>query len=161
MAAYGPIASGMWGPEVGQGAWWCLVWVDIPYPSGRSPWTSGTVRGQKRGGGCCRPSVLPPSGRTRPRRVPTASRSTFPKPRLDSEQKTEVSPFHLATHPHPCKTDLHTNLRPFLSPVLDPPAGHCYLILYRLLSISISTLTTTPNSVHLLIKQAMTAILVS
>lgn len=122
MAASGLIASGMEAPEVeevGREAWWCLAWVDIPYPSGRSPWTLGTVRGQKRGGGCCRPSVLPPSGRTRPRRAQTASRSTFPKPRLDSEHKTEVSPTHLLICPHPCKADLHTNLSLSLSPVLD------------------------------------------
>lgn len=92
-AASGQIASRTVAPEVeeekeeaGRGAWWCLVWVDIPYPSGRSPWTSGTVRGQKQGGGCCRPSVPPPLGRTRPRRAPTASRSTSQRPRLDSER---------------------------------------------------------------------------
>lgn len=122
MAASGPIASRMGAPgveEVGLGAWWCLAWVDIPYPSGRSPWTSGTVRGQKQGGGCCRPSVLPPSGRTRPQKVQTASRSTSPKPRLDSERKTEVSPTHLLTYPHPCEADLRTNLSLSLSPILD------------------------------------------
>lgn len=93
VAASGLIISGMWVVEVGQGAWWCLVWVDIPYPSGRSRWTSGTVREQRRGGGCCRPSALPRSGRTQPQRALTASRSTFLKPRLDSESRL--------THPFP------------------------------------------------------------
>lgn len=67
-------------------AWWCREWEGTPYPSGRNRWTLGTVRGWRRGGGCCRPSAPPPSGRTQPRRAPTASRSTSPKPRLDFER---------------------------------------------------------------------------
>lgn len=122
VAASGLIVEGTGAPEVeevGRGAWWCLAWADIPYPSGRSPWTSGTVRGQKQGGGCCRPSVPPPSGRTRPQRAQTASRSTSQKPKLDSEHKNEVSPTHLLTYLHLFEADPHTDLSVSLSPVLD------------------------------------------
>lgn len=108
------VAAGMVAPEWGQGAWWCLAWVDTPCPWRRSPWTSGTVRGQKRGEGCCRPSGLHPSGRTRPQRAPTASRSTSQKLRLDSEHKDEVSPTRLLTYPHPSQADLHITVSVFL-----------------------------------------------
>lgn len=118
LAAFGLKVEGMGVPEVGQGAWWYLAWVDIPYRSGRSPWTLGTVRGQKHGGGCCRPSVPPPLGRTRPQRVPTASRSTSQKPKLDSEHMNEVSPTHLLTYLHPFEVDPFINLSISLNLVL-------------------------------------------
>lgn len=100
--------------EAARGRWRCPALVDIPYPSGRSPWTSGTVRGQRQGGGCSRQSVPPLSGRTRPRRALTASRSTSQKPKLDSEHTIEGFPPHLLTPLHP-----NTNLSVSLSPVLD------------------------------------------
>lgn len=143
---------------MGQGAWWCLVWVDILYPSGRNRWTSGTVRGQRRGGGCCRPSVPPRSGRTRPQRAPTASRSTFLKPRLDSETRTEASPSHLFTHPHPRQSDLCTS--PFLSPVFGVVCRS--LLINPVPSSSAFPSVHLPlNSVLMLIKQATEATLVS
>lgn len=117
VAASGPIVEGKGAPEVeevGRGAWWCPAWVDIPYPSGRSPWTLGTVRGRKQGGDYCRPSVPPPSGRTRPQKAPTALRSTSQKPKPDSEHKTEVSPTHLLTYLHPCQADPPTPISVFL-----------------------------------------------
>lgn len=92
-AAFGPIAweTGFPGmQEVARGGWWCPASEGTPSPSGRNPWTSETVRGQRREGGCCRPSVLPPSGRIRPQRAPTVSRSTSPKPRHDSEHATSL-----------------------------------------------------------------------
>lgn len=152
MAASGLIALGMWALEVGRGAWWYLAWVDTPYPSGRNPWTSGTVRGQKRGGGCCRPREPLPSGRTRPRRAPTASRSTSPKRRLDSEHRTVVCP-----SPPPHSTP--TPFRP--APSFGSSAGRCCLSAGRPSAFPLVQLTTTANANILLIQQAMTAILVS
>lgn len=151
----------MWAPEVEgeeegvQGAWWCLVWVDTPYPSGRSPWTSGTVRGQKRGGGCCRPRGPPPSGRTQPQRAPTASRSTSPRPRLDFERKTVGSP---CPPPHPPSPTL-TSHRSRPAPTFGFPAGRSCLSATH--GVSISSLSTSANPNIFLIKHAMTAILVS
>lgn len=134
--------------EVGQGAWWCLASVGTPCPSGRSQWTSGTVRGQKRGGGCCRPGALPPSGRIRQQRAPTVSRSTSPKPRLDSEHRAEVFPSHLLTHPHPLQSW---------------PISVCLRAQFwiRTLLMCYSPLAFPSKSVIILIKQAMTAIVVS
>lgn len=129
VAAFGPIAAGMGVlevEEVGWGAWWCLVWVDIPYPSGRSPWTSGTVRGQKQEGGCCKPSVLPPSGRTRPQRVLTASRSTSQKPRLDFEHwGVSHPPPHLLSPLWSWPVDQSQS---FSGPSFGSSVGHCYLL---------------------------------
>ena len=137
-AASGQIASRMVAPEVeeekeeaGQGAWWCLAWADIPYPSGRSPWTSGTVRGQKQGGGCCRPSVPPPLGRTRPRRAPTASRSTSQRPRLDSERPLPHFP--------------SLTISVFLWARFWIFCGSLLFVLSPPFSISITSLTTTAN----------------
>lgn len=106
-AASGPTVQGTRPPEVAEldpVGWPCLALADIPYPSGRSPSTSGTVRGQRPGGGCCRQSVPPLSGRTRPRRVPTASRSTSQKRKLDSEHTHKGLQgvqriFHTPAHP--------------------------------------------------------------
>lgn len=163
VAASGLIVEGTGAPEVeevGRGAWWCLARADIPYPSGRSPWTSGTVRGQKQGGGCCRPSVPPPSGRTRPQRAQTASRSTSQKPKLDSEHKMRCLPLtssltftSLKLTPTPISVFLWAQFWIFWKSLL--------FILYPPFSISITSPTTTTNSLLLLIKQAMTAILVS
>lgn len=114
--------------EVGRGASWCLASVDTPCPSGRSPWISGTVRGQKQGGDCCRPSALPPSGRTRLQRVPTASRSTSQKPKLDSEHNTDVSPAH---PPTPVPVFLWASIGMFcgvLVFILHPPCNYLHLL---------------------------------
>lgn len=53
---------------------------------GRSPWTSQTDTDRRPVGGSWQPSGQPPSGRTQPRRERTASRSIFPRLRLDFEK---------------------------------------------------------------------------
>ena len=59
-----------------RGVWW----------RGRNPWTSQTGGGRRLVGGSWPPNGQPPSGRTQPRSEQTASRSIFPRLRLDFEK---------------------------------------------------------------------------
>lgn len=103
--------------------------VDIPYPSGRSPLTSGTGRGQRQGAGCCRQSVPHLSGRTRQRRAPTVLRSTSQRRKLDFEHTCKGFSTHLL-NPN------HTKSK-FLSDqsfrVLRPSSPFPIILLYSLL----------------------------
>lgn len=53
---------------------------------GRNPWTSQTDTDRRPGGGSWQLSGQPPSGRTQPRSERTASKSIFPRLRLDFEK---------------------------------------------------------------------------